>query len=94
MGWIAMNMVPQDAIRAAAVLAEEVKEENKPLPRPIIWGLSGAIVLFGASGFSCAIGMNFCDLRGWRALGPQDVDEFVGSSRIVNGCWIGSAKRS
>jgi hypothetical protein len=88
----AIKMMLYYAIRPDAILAEEAREQKKPLPRPIARRLSRAIALYNTYGFGYALGMNYRNSLGWREmLWPQDLDEIAISGRTANGCRIAGA---
>jgi hypothetical protein len=81
------------AIRPDAILVEEAKEQNKPLPRPIARRLSRAIALYNTYGFGYALGMNYRNSQGRREMfWPQDLDEIALNGRTANGCRITGAR--
>jgi hypothetical protein len=85
----AIKMMLYYAIRPDAILAEEAREQKKPLPRTIARRLSRAIVLYNTYGFGYAIGMNFRNPQGRREmLWPQDLDEIALNGRTANGSRI------
>ncbi|MBM4144190.1 MAG: hypothetical protein FJ225_11455 [Lentisphaerae bacterium] len=85
----AIKMMLYYAIRPDAILAEEAKEQNKPLPRPIARRLSRAIALYNTHGFGYALGMNYRNPQGRREmLWPQDLDEIANNRQTANGCRI------
>ena len=88
----AVKMMLYYAIRPDAILAEEFREQKKPLPRPITRRLGRAIVLYNTYGFGYALGMNFRNPQGRREmLWPQDLDEIARDGRTANGCRIARA---
>jgi hypothetical protein len=81
----AIKMMLYYAIRPDAILAEEAREQKKPLPRPIARRLSRAIALYNTYGFGYALGMNFRNpqLARREMLWPQDrLDEIALNGRI------------
>lgn len=85
----AIKMMLYYAIRPDAILAEESREQKKPLPRPIVRRLGRAVALYNTYGFGYALGMNFRNPHGRREmLWPQDLDEIASNGRTANGCRI------
>ena len=90
----AVKMMLYYAIRPDAILAEEAREQKKPLSRPIARRLGRAIALYNTYGFGYALGMNFRNRHGRREmLWPQDLDEIALNGRTANGCRIVGAER-
>jgi hypothetical protein len=90
----AIKMMLYYAIRLDAILAEEARERQKPLPRPVARRLSRAIALYNTYGFGYALGMNFRNLQGRREmLWPQDLDEIALNGKTANGCRIALSRR-
>lgn len=91
----AIKMMLYYAIRPDAILAEEAKEQGKPMPRKIARRLSRAIALYNTYGFGYALGMNFRNPDGRREmLWPQDLDEIARDGHTANGCRIAGTEKS
>jgi hypothetical protein len=60
----AIKMMLYYAIRPDAILAEEAREQNKPLPRPVARRLGRAIALYNTYGFGYALGMYYRNPQG------------------------------
>jgi hypothetical protein len=91
----AIKMMLYYAIRPDAVLAEEAREQKKPLPRLIARRLGRAIALYNTYGFGYALGMNFRNPQGRREmLWPQDLDEIALNGRTAGGCRIAGAGKA
>ena len=90
----AIKMMLYHAIRPDAILAEEAKEQKKPLPPPVARRLSLAIALYNTYGFGYALGMNYRNPQSQREmLWPRDLDEISLDGRTANGCRIAGAGR-
>lgn len=91
----AIKMMLYYAIRLDAILAEETREQGKPLPRPVARRLNRAFALYNTYGFGYALGMNFRNSNGRREmLWPQDLDEIAHDGQTANGCRIVGAERA
>jgi hypothetical protein len=83
------KMVLYYAIRPDAIMAEETRQQKKPLPRPIARRLSRAIALYNTYGFGYALGMNYRNSQGRREiLWAEDLDEIARNGRTVTGCRV------
>ncbi len=77
------------AMRPDAILAEEAREQKKPLSGPIARRLNRAIALYNTYGFGYALGMNFRNPEGKREMvWPQDLDEILAHGQNKDGCRI------
>jgi hypothetical protein len=74
----AIKMMLYYAIRPDAIIAEEAREQKRPVPRPVANRLNRAIALYNTYGFGYALGMNFRNKEGRREmLWPKDLDELA-----------------